>query len=84
MDTGMVGRASALAELVAWYANSAAGRGRAVLVLGEAGMGKSTLVEAPAAEATGPVAWGWASPDSSAYAAWRTCSMSFPRRIWRR
>src|SRR3954452_6278213 len=69
----MVGRAAPLAELVAMRDEAERGRGRAALILGEAGIGKSTLAEAVAARADGGlVAWGWASPDAPPYAPWRT------------
>ena len=45
----MVGRAAPLAELAAMRDEAERGQGRAALILGEAGIGKSTLAEALAA-----------------------------------
>ena len=42
----VVGRDAVLADLTRWLAPAAEGRGRSVLLSGEAGIGKSTLVEA--------------------------------------
>jgi predicted ATPase len=44
-DAGMVGRAFERAELTAALDDARAGRGRSVLVVGEAGMGKSVLAD---------------------------------------
>src|SRR6478736_5564017 len=41
----MVGREQERAELAAAFADTESGRGRAVLLLGESGMGKSTLAD---------------------------------------
>jgi hypothetical protein len=70
----MVGRDRPLAELNALLEAARAGRGRAALVRGEAGMGKTTLVETLAAnaESAGVAAvWGWCSFDQTApYLPW--------------
>jgi class 3 adenylate cyclase/tetratricopeptide (TPR) repeat protein len=52
-------RSEELRVLRAGLAAAAEGRGGVVLVGGEAGIGKSTLVRAVAAEATIGVLWGW-------------------------
>ncbi|MFI6832606.1 ATP-binding protein [Kribbella sp. NPDC050241] len=60
----MVGRARPLAELDALLAAAVDGRGRSAIVLGEPGMGKTTLAEALADRALASgvtVAWGWCS-----------------------
>jgi DNA-binding CsgD family transcriptional regulator/tetratricopeptide (TPR) repeat protein len=57
----MPGRARELARLVGWVTAAVAGRGRAVLVEGEPGIGKSALVRAACATARdlgGQVFWG--------------------------
>jgi DNA-binding CsgD family transcriptional regulator len=57
----LVGRDGELSRLAAWVCDVAAGRGRAVLVDGEPGIGKSALVRAACAAATGAgcqVYWG--------------------------
>jgi DNA-binding CsgD family transcriptional regulator/tetratricopeptide (TPR) repeat protein len=57
----LVGRDSELSRLVAWIRDVAAGRGRAVLVDGEPGIGKSALVRSACAAATDAgcqVYWG--------------------------
>ncbi|MEU0536801.1 helix-turn-helix transcriptional regulator [Amycolatopsis tolypomycina] len=57
----LVGRDGELSRLVAWIRDAAAGRGRAVLVDGEPGIGKSALVRAAcatAADAGCQVFWG--------------------------
>jgi hypothetical protein len=72
----MIGRASQRGELLALLERARTGSGTAALILGEAGMGKSTLAEAVAADAgtTGcRVVWGWcASGDTAPYWPWRT------------
>jgi tetratricopeptide (TPR) repeat protein len=72
----MVGRARPLAELDSLLAAVIDGRGRSAVVLGEPGMGKTTLVEALAdrAQAAGvTVAWGWCSAaDMPPFWPWRT------------
>ncbi|MFI6673739.1 ATP-binding protein [Kribbella sp. NPDC050470] len=60
----MVGRAGPLADLGHLLAAAFDGRGRSAVVLGEPGMGKTTLAEALADQATeagATVAWGWCS-----------------------
>src|SRR5690348_11881229 len=73
-ETGdlLVGREAQLATLAAMVADARAGRGRAVLILGEAGIGKTSLAEAAAvlaADAGMAVARG-RNPDSEAPAYW--------------
>lgn len=72
----MVGRARPLAELEGLLAAAGDGRGRSAIVLGEPGMGKTTLAEAVAdraREAGVTVAWGWCSAaDMPPFWPWRT------------
>ena len=72
----MVGRARPLAELDNLLAAAVDGRGRSAVVLGEPGMGKTTLAEAlsdRAAEAGVKVAWGWCSAtEMPPFWPWRT------------
>src|SRR5581483_5694295 len=73
-ETGdvLVGREAQLATLAAMVADARVGRGRAVLILGEAGIGKTSLAEAAADRARDAgmtVAWG-RNPDSEAPAYW--------------
>ncbi len=72
----MVGRARPMAELDSLLAAAVDGRGRAAVVLGEPGMGKTTLAEAladRAAEAGVKVAWGWCSvTEMPPFWPWRT------------
>ncbi|MFG1815761.1 ATP-binding protein [Kribbella sp. NPDC049174] len=72
----MVGRARPLAELDSLLAAASDGRGRAAVVLGEPGMGKTTLAEAladHAQEAGVKVAWGWCSAtEMPPFWPWRT------------
>ena len=71
---GFVGRSSELARLRAALDGAWAGATRAVAVAGEPGIGKSTLLDALAAEAQrrgGRALWGRAQPDSRAYGVWR-------------
>src|SRR5947207_9058880 len=71
----MVGRDQILSELVGLLADARAGRGRSALVLGEPGIGKSTLAEAVTAHAASTgfrVARGWCSAARmSPYWPWR-------------
>ncbi|MGY1739034.1 BTAD domain-containing putative transcriptional regulator [Geodermatophilus sp. SYSU D00684] len=55
---GFVGRPGELAALAAAWAAAGAGRGTAVVVTGEPGIGKTRLVEAFAARAGAAVRWG--------------------------
>jgi hypothetical protein len=72
----MVGGARPLAELDALLAAAVDGRGRSAIVLGEPGMGKTTLAEAladRALESGVTVAWGWCSAaDMPPFWPWRT------------
>lgn len=64
MSTGMVGRDQVLSDLVGLLADARAERGRAALLLGEPGIGKSTLAEAVTAQAAATgfrVMRGWCS-----------------------
>lgn len=70
----MIGRVQELAELMRLLDDAHSGRGRAALVLGEPGMGKSTLIDAliAGAEAAGiRVATGWCtSAEAPPYWPW--------------
>ncbi|TCO49445.1 AAA ATPase-like protein [Kribbella antiqua] len=72
----MVGRARPLAELDGLLAAAIEGRGRSAVILGEPGMGKTTLAEtfADRAAAAGvTVAWGWCSAtEMPPFWPWRT------------
>jgi hypothetical protein len=71
---GFVGRSAELARLRAALDGAWAGATRAVAVVGEPGIGKSTLLDALAAEAGrrgGRALWGRAEPDGRAYGVWR-------------
>src|SRR2546423_11960531 len=75
-DVGeLVGRSQELARLLALLEEARSGRGRAALVLGEAGIGKTRLTEAFAVAASQVgirVAWGrCADAESPAYWPWR-------------
>ena len=70
---GPVGRDDVLAELRRVVDEAAAGRGRLLLVAGEAGIGKTTMLTAAAgyAESRGArVAWGWGWPGEGAPGYW--------------
>ena len=71
---GFVGRSAELARLRAALDGAWAGATRTVAVAGEAGIGKSTLLDALAAEAGrrgGRALWGRADADGRAYGVWR-------------
>src|SRR5712691_1867347 len=75
-DVGeLVGRSQEFERLLALLEEARSGRGRAALVLGEAGIGKTRLTEAFAAAAAQVgmrVAWGrCADAESPAYWPWR-------------
>src|SRR5689334_3469794 len=78
----LVGRASLLADVSGWLTPALAGRGRAVLLTGEAGIGKSTLVDAVCSWATGTgflVGRGWCSEAGMpAYWPWRRALSGLP------
>jgi hypothetical protein len=73
MTGRMVGRAWELRALAGLLGSAAAGRGRGIAVLGDAGIGKTTLAAALADEATGfTVGWGRCTEEESApYWPWR-------------
>jgi len=84
---GPVGRDDVLAELRRVVDEAAAGRGRLLLVAGEAGIGKTTMLTAAAgyAESRGArVAWGWGWPGEGAPGYWpwiqvmRTLGLDIP------
>ena len=72
----MIGRQAELGELLAQLTEAERGRGQAALLLGEPGMGKSTLADAfveTAAEQGAVVARGWcSSAEMLPYWPWRT------------
>ena len=85
--TTLLGRTDELAELRLGLDDARAGRGRLFLVAGEAGIGKTRLVEALADEADlteAAVAWGrcWEGGGASAFWPWvqvlRSCTASSP------
>jgi DNA-binding CsgD family transcriptional regulator len=59
---GLVERDVFLDRLDSWLGEAAWQRGRLVVVRGDAGIGKSSLVEAFAAGRSGRVLWGWCDP----------------------
>lgn len=68
-----VGRRRELAELRGWLADAQAGRGRLVVIRGEAGVGKTRLAEelgAAAAAMAMPVVWSRCSADAAAPPLW--------------
>jgi hypothetical protein len=70
---GPVGRDDVLAELRRMVDEAVAGRGHLLLLAGEAGIGKTTMLAAAAgyAESRGTrVAWGWGWPGEGAPAYW--------------
>src|SRR5690242_2916773 len=70
---GPVGRDDVLAELRRVVDEAVAGRGHLLLLAGEAGIGKTTMLTAAAdfAESRGiPVAWGWGWPGEGAPGYW--------------
>src|SRR5690348_11278909 len=82
-----VGRDDVLAELRRVVDEAAAGRGRLLLLAGEAGIGKTTMLTAAAgyAESRGArVAWGWGWPGEGAPGYWpwvqvmRTLGLDIP------
>ena len=71
--TGPVGRDDVLAELRRVVDEAVAGRGHLLLLAGEAGIGKTTMLTAAAgfAESRGArVAWGWGWPGEGAPGYW--------------
>jgi predicted ATPase len=74
----LVGRAAELAQLHAWFAQARQGERQTVFVMGEAGMGKTTLVEAFVAEVaaaqTAWIGWGQCIDHSGAGEAYLRCS----------
>src|SRR5436305_7699667 len=82
-DVGeLVGRTQEFEQLLALLEEARSGRGRAALVLGEAGIGKTRLAEAFAAAATNAgsrVAWGRCTDAGSrAYWPWRQLLRALP------
>jgi AAA ATPase domain len=70
---GPVGRDDVLAELRRVMDEAVAGRGRLLLLAGEAGIGKTTMLTAAAALAESRgirVAWGWGWPGEGAPGYW--------------
>ncbi|MDQ1657251.1 MAG: hypothetical protein QOD41_2334, partial [Cryptosporangiaceae bacterium] len=70
MHPRFVGRQHELTGLAAQLAEAAAGRGSAVIVTGEPGIGKTAVVEQAAARSSGPVLTGRAVADDGAPAFW--------------
>ena len=71
--TGPVGRDDVLAELRRVVGEAVAGRGHLLLLAGEAGIGKTTLLTAAAGHADSRgvrVAWGWGWPGEGAPGYW--------------
>ena len=85
--TALVGRRDELAELRQGFDDARAGRGRLFLIAGEAGIGKTRLVEAVAEEAElteAAVAWGRCREEGGAPPLWpwvqvlRSCTADAP------
>jgi predicted ATPase len=70
---GLVGRSDVLAQLRRAVQDAAGGRGRLVLLTGEAGIGKTSVAAQAAADAEAAgalVVWGWGWPGEGAPAYW--------------
>jgi hypothetical protein len=78
---GVVGRAAELERLRAALTQAWNGAARTIVVAGEPGIGKTTLLDALAAEAIrrgGVALWGRAEPEDRAYGVWRPVLRALP------
>ena len=83
LPAGVIGRAPELERLRAALTQAWNGAARTIVVAGEPGIGKTTLLDALAAEAVrrgGVALWGRADPEDRAYGVWRAVLRAFRRR----
>ena len=83
LPAGVIGRAPELERLRAALTQAWNGAARTIVVAGEPGIGKTTLLDALAAEAVrrgGVALWGRADPEDRAYGVWRVGAARAPRR----
>jgi tetratricopeptide (TPR) repeat protein len=82
IDTIFVGRSDELAALREASDGARTGHGRLVLISGESGIGKTTLLEQFAAQSSAPILWGrcWESDGAAAFRPWSQIIESYSRR----
>ncbi|MBI1815731.1 MAG: AAA family ATPase [Deltaproteobacteria bacterium] len=82
IDTIFVGRSDELAALREASDGARTGHGRLVLIGGESGIGKTTLLEQFAAQSSAPILWGrcWESDGAAAFRPWSQIIDSYSRR----
>ncbi len=78
---GLLGRDRELAELGRHGDAARAGRGRVVLIAGEAGAGKTALASAFADSSGLRVAWGAGHEDSAGYEPWAPVTRALGRPL---
>jgi hypothetical protein len=81
LPAGVIGRTAELERLRAALTQAWNGAARTIVLAGEPGIGKTTLLDALAAEAVrrgGVALWGRADPEDHAYGVWRSVLRALP------